>query len=433
MLVLSSQHQLLGDQFHGNAARVSGGAVAIVGASRFQVTSTQFEANTAMLGGALFLAATAETPEHFSGITASNNSVVDGDGAFMFMERPNPTIGCDDCVLSDLHQGTAFSSPPESAVIRKRVLYAAPGVPMVEGREGSVSLQLQSPFGPIRGSYYGDGVKCSLPKQIKMGSELVDTFGQISQFSYRGGITFSSYGLLRTTVDTILNISVNCAWENQVSDGTSTHNSTLTVAVYVESCLSGFRALYDPTGQVIETCLKCPAGKYAVARGAKECYICDQGLDCPGGNVVTVQSGYWESPALAGARMAFLRTVNDLGVTAPRRIGSAADKAVVLQCPVPQACPAQIDGNFKCADSYTGPLCAVCDGGYYMVDNQCTACGGVGTTALIFTSVCGVGVLAALILFLVKKWRGRETEMDDDALQDTESLIVTEVSGPTGV
>jgi hypothetical protein len=64
----------------------------------------------------------------------------------------------------------------------------------------------------------------------------------------------------------------------------------------------------------------------------------------------------------------------------------------------------KMTGGESCADGYTGPLCAVCDDGYYFQssgESQCVICptSGFSPGSIALLVLAGLGLLAALVVF----------------------------------
>lgn len=71
------------------------------------------------------------------------------------------------------------------------------------------------------------------------------------------------------------------------------------------------------------------------------------------------------------------------------------------QCPRAKSCEGGLES--KCATGYSGPLCEVCESGYYKRVLSCKACPS-GTWVIVQLALLGVGVLILIIILI---WSGR--------------------------
>ena len=125
-------------------------------------------------------------------------------------------------------------------------------------------------------------------------------------------------------------------------------------------------------------CTVCPYGKYSFDnKNALSCDDCTHivGVKQCYGNHIEVEQGYW------------------------RRYPTAS---TVFQCPLdPSSCiHGNYTGNAVCGVGYTGPMCSICDTGYYLSDVKCLPCGGTGaisTTLIVLLIVCPLLVIIVLL------------------------------------
>mgnify|MGYP007045452703 CR=1 FL=1 len=124
----------------------------------------------------------------------------------------------------------------------------------------------------------------------------------------------------------------------------------------------------------------------------KHCDNCPQpGASCDGTDK-TYDGGYWHDP-----------NVTNPGHSAPglpRRPGDA--KSTKMYTCVNDGCPDKGATVMECKRGYRGPLCAVCDEGYFLQLRSCTDCEGSGpgaTTIVLFvaTVLVVIGLAATVV------------------------------------
>ena len=137
---------------------------------------------------------------------------------------------------------------------------------------------------------------------------------------------------------------------------------------------------YERNGQ----CVTCPSGSYSLSSSTDvtgdSCQDCSKtaGVDDCYGNQLILFPGYW------------------------RRYPTST---AVMSCPYgSMSClGGNMTGQALCAVGYTGPLCSVCDNGYYLSDGaSCQSCKGnhiMSTTLIATVSVVSVMVILLLIVY----------------------------------
>lgn len=116
--------------------------------------------------------------------------------------------------------------------------------------------------------------------------------------------------------------------------------------VEFRSCIVGEIAEKLSTGNVV--CTKCSEGFYSLLVGASKCIACPDNADCPGGNELDLDKGYW-------------------------RVDEHSDD--VLKCPQKIACRGGLDVKDQCRSGHEGKYCSVCQDGYvHSAEGSCSEC-----------------------------------------------------------
>lgn len=148
---------------------------------------------------------------------------------------------------------------------------------------------------------------------------------------------------------------------------------------YFRNCTLGeikdIGGYYNETVELTK-CTRCPYGFYALKLTSKECESCPENANCPGGNTIDVDDGFWRSDN---------------------------QSSEILRCRgnSEKACAGGSDGSNICQTGSTGPYCAVCEEDRTKnVDGTCDSCEAVklsraGIIMLIFIP------LGVMVIFLV--------------------------------
>lgn len=125
------------------------------------------------------------------------------------------------------------------------------------------------------------------------------------------------------------------------------------------------------TGSVV--CTVCAAGFYALELGATVCNSCPENTDCPGGNTLDMDEGFWR--------------VNEFS-------------SEVLKCPVQKSCLGGSNVAEQCRSGHTGMYCDVCEEGYvHGADGSCSGC--EAESFVVVAVVIPVIAFFVLVLFVV--------------------------------
>jgi hypothetical protein len=173
---------------------------------------------------------------------------------------------------------------------------------------------------------------------------------------------------------------------------------TNTSTFYFRSCQAGE---YSHNGE----CIECPSGTYNLdVVNADSCTSCigEPGVwTCYTNNIILV-SRYW------------------------RRYPT---NQAVLPCTMVDNClGGNLTGDASCAQGYQGPLCGVCQSGYYLSNNVCESCGSGGNLSPGLTaSIIFVAVIIILLLscsFYKYVYVPDDLDMNSDSLELTTTQLV---------
>ncbi|EAR93729.2 transmembrane protein, putative (macronuclear) [Tetrahymena thermophila SB210] len=183
--------------------------------------------------------------------------------------------------------------------------------------------------------------------------------------------TFSFQGYFNVSNLIITGIPGTSVYLILTSSSISSDNSNgyqVILEIQLRQCIRGeiFSEVIQTSSsstQIFYKCVKCSTGTYSLAypnlsKPVTECSKCSQYAQCPGGDQINVDEGYW-------------------------RINDQSDQ--IIQCiNSPSNCLGG-QNNSTCSTGHTGPLCETCDiyNGYTTAGNfQCGVCGDHVTNSL---------------------------------------------------
>ena len=135
------------------------------------------------------------------------------------------------------------------------------------------------------------------------------------------------------------------------------------------------------------------------------CESCpSQGLECVNESVSLKKGYYWQWDSEV-KRLAYEAFAKNLEIEDETYLMNTSLYNGTLpkpyQCPRVKSCEGGLES--KCAIGYSGPLCEVCQNGYYKRVLACKACPS-GTWVIVQLCLCGVAVLVLMIILI---WSGR--------------------------
>ena len=160
--------------------------------------------------------------------------------------------------------------------------------------------------------------------------------------------------------------------------GLSLVDTAVTVRI-ADTCPPGFYLLGEVTQA--QSCVPCPVNKYLLtfSPDAVECKSCPEGATCEGGEApnagLMTLEGWW-------------------------RASFQSDE--VLSCPMEQNClgGTETEAN-TCSPGSKGPLCGICETGFYNDGHACIRCGGASNNEPYVVGF--VGLLGSVALWRVYK------------------------------
>ena len=141
------------------------------------------------------------------------------------------------------------------------------------------------------------------------------------------------------------------------------------------------------------------------------CESCpSQGLECVNESVSLKKGYYWQWDSEV-KRLAYEAFAKNLEIEDETYLMNTSLYNGTLpkpyQCPRVKSCEGGLES--KCATGYSGPLCEVCQNGYYKRVLACKACPS-GTWVIVQLCLCGVAVLVLMIILI---WSGRRKKTSE--------------------
>ena len=332
-IVSKIQAEIINCTFYNNSVSNNGGAVYI---SNFQgivtILNSNFNNNKGSNGGAIWIDNTITSIN--SCIFNNNRAIYGGGGIFWNYANNNSLlVTIDDDILS-YHNNHALYGQN----------YATNGIllrPERSIRNVSSGVVVTPPFKIHLEDYYGqtvhgvEEVTVSLIFATVVGNKFSISGSTIEVIS-NGSAIFASLvpnGLPGDTVILYFNYSTNTV-------------ESVGVTMTFQPCQAGF--ISENIGNNAAICFNCTIGTFSLSTSDTECTICPSNAYCPGSNILNVDSGYWRQ---------------------------SDNSAIILECPVSNACLGGDKIINQCATGHIGPLCDVCEDGYYR-DSQglCLQC-----------------------------------------------------------
>lgn len=141
------------------------------------------------------------------------------------------------------------------------------------------------------------------------------------------------------------------------------------------------------------------------------CESCpSQGLECVNESVSLKKGYYWQWDSEV-KRLAYEAFAKNLEIEDETYLMNTSLYNGTLpkpyQCPRVKSCEGGLES--KCATGYSGPLCEVCQDGYYKRVLTCKACPS-GTWVIVQLCLCGAAVLVLIIILI---WSGRRKKTSE--------------------
>ena len=154
--------------------------------------------------------------------------------------------------------------------------------------------------------------------------------------------------------------------------------SSALYTLHFRECISGEITEFSDTNQQAASCFECTLGTFSYFPTDSACSICPQNAQCPGGNVVNMDSNYWRS---------------------------YQQSSLLLQCPVYGVCLGGSNTTTQCVTGATGAYCSVCQKGY--VSDQTGICYDCSSASTLATKLSILIVLSVFALIFLLGYRFR--------------------------
>ena len=158
--------------------------------------------------------------------------------------------------------------------------------------------------------------------------------------------------------------------------------TSVVYTLYFRECISGEITEYSDGQLKSAACYKCGIGTYSYFPTDSACSICPINAQCPGGNVVNMNSNYWRS---------------------------YQESSILLQCPVYGVCLGGSNVTTQCVTGATGAYCSVCLKGY--VSDQSGVCYDCNSGSTLATKLSVLIAFMVALIFSVMAYRFRNVVM----------------------
>ena len=338
------------------------------------VTYAQFANNTAeQLGGAVYLSSSGGEGVSLSNIFMADNSAQNGND--IFWEKLKFTEGHDldlASVISAADSGDGAGGGGDVATESLEVVFAdgssAPGVAQSGSTMDPFALNIIDYYGELAITEEGE---CQV--SVRNNSASVRAIG--SKVAIQSGRVAFNELQLTGKIGSVCRVEITCATDVESLSGLVTDRVLPVVGFDVElsDCPPGDSPVGSGEGDV---CAPCRYGTYN--EDGRECLSCPKGASCPGGAALLSEANWWRS---SPASLDF------------------------YQCLHPDIClPGDGAGDTACAEGHRGPLCGVCQDGWFEFAGKCRECSGGNATSKIFIAFSVVLVVAVIVLLFARSW-----------------------------
>jgi hypothetical protein len=361
-----------------NAALRTGGGFHLTSCDDFAVVASVFEANSASTGAGSAVWISQSKSSNISGNTFTLNQALEGSGAAYWLyssdQMPSEPLGLQH-ENTFLNNSARFSADFSSSAINLVIAATTTPARKLLAESAFVILVVNdysTTFLPVMSAYQYDYYN-----QIAQGECVIITAETDSVLNDCGDFERFRGSLTKETIDGVAAFDgldavckpggvMRIEFAAEVS-GTYRNES---LHVFFRNCLDGE---FLNSG----VCTECPPGSYSFKYSAvKGCEIgCPRGAKSCQGSEIVVESGKW-------------------------RMGN--NTAEIIACPFgEEACLGGSMTGESCAEGYTGPLCAVCEDGYYLQSStsKCSVCpdSGLSPGAIALIVLVGVGVIVGIL------------------------------------
>lgn len=353
----------VGDAF----SKGNGGGIYIE-VPKINLTYVQFSNNTAPLGGGIYVNSNFSDSNsiQLDNIFMSNNQAITGFDLYWEKLKSIAVLNTSSLVSASFSLSSIATEALEVVFTSKRPQLLQSG-----SLTDPFSISIIDYYGEISISENGDCHVISLPDESgysasvrPLGSKLPVDAGQVhfTQLQITGRI--GDHYKMR----------VICTRRIESLSGLVTYQSLppLDFEVEMSDCPKGFTPAESGEGDV---CVVCQYGSYNL--DGKSCESCPRGATCPGGDSVQSKPNWWRS---SNTSFQF------------------------YQCKYPDVCNGGPEaGDSACANGHTGPLCGVCESGWFEFAGKCRECN-TNPTSKIFIAISAIILVAVIVLLFARSW-----------------------------
>jgi predicted outer membrane repeat protein len=372
--------------FSSNFGEVSGGAISYKNTYSNIISGCLFEDNYATIGGGI--EATTASINISKSLFLSNKAREAGGG--LFWTESAIVLSNNTFQDNSATYGPNYATSPKALIITNPLDFLQPQNSGFELTSGVKIVVIDNYNQQIHLTEYLD----SFPRSSIVVAQTIDAYSSIS------GVTIHTLDVIQghTIFDNLtvtLRPLTNVTLEFSIQGSSRIDSAFLNI--YFRDCLSGEIQTAISSTQTI--CSQCKEGYYSFDSTDPTCLPCPDHADCPGGNVMDVQPGYWRQ----------CQTCHE-----------------IKQCKTSKACLGGTNTSIQCADGYQGPLCDVCSDGFFRSGREeCVSCGaGTSYIEVIFAILLLVLIICIFMFWKKKEWLQERfeslAEKVDEALEKYE-------------
>jgi len=333
------------------------------------LTYVQFANNSASLGGGIYISTnfSSTKPLVMDNIFMSNNLAENGLDVYWEKQESQQM---------SLPLNSIISSTPDPSSI------ATEAIEVIFVSEVPTLLRSGSLFDPLMlhaVDYYGevstsDSGECEVVALPQSGLQAPSIRAVGSKSPLTAGIVYFSQLQMIGQIGATYDLEIRCQVRNEDLSGILRRRDLppAVLSIQIINCPPGYSPTESSEGDL---CLKCQYGTFNL--DGRQCKACPRGASCPGGDSILSDNNWWRS---GNASLEF------------------------FQCRFPDVCKAgPKTGDEACAEGHTGPLCAVCQDGWFEFAGKCQECNKNGKSKIFITlSFLVVGII--IILLFARSW-----------------------------
>lgn len=333
------------------------------------LTYVQFANNSASLGGGIYISTNFSSMKPLSMDNIFMSSNLADNGLDVYWEKLESQH-----LSLQLNSIISTSSDPSAIATEAIEVVFASEIPTLL-RSGSLfdplMLHAVDYYGEVSTSDYGECEVVGLP-QAGIQAPSIRAVGSKSPLS--AGIVYFSQLQMIGQIGERYDLEIRCQVRNEDLSGILAFRNLppAVFSVQIIDCPPGYSPTESGEGDL---CLRCQYGTFNL--DGKQCKACPRGASCPGGETILSDNNWWRS---------------------------GNDSLEFFQCRFPDVCKAgPKSGDEACAKGHTGPLCAVCQDGWFEFAGKCQECNKNGKSKIFITlSFFAIGII--IIMLFARSW-----------------------------